>query len=105
MFLDRKMPQYGIEKIKNSWTEERKEKHRKNNPANSEKALQKRKDSMVGSANWKARKVNQYTTTGEFIKQYDCISDALKEFSGNIGISAVCNGRAKTAGGYIWKHA
>lgn len=105
IFTGRKMPTSGIQKIKNSWTKERKEKHAKNNPANSEKALQKRKDSMLGSSNWRAKKVNQYTIDGDFVKQYSCIAEALKQFGKNIGISAACNGRAKTAGGYIWKYA
>jgi hypothetical protein len=61
------MPQYGIEKIKNSWTEERKEKHRKNNPANSEKALQKRKD----------RNYNRYTFKTLCRKTYSCINNCI----------------------------
>lgn len=52
------------------------------------------------------RKVNQYTVNGEFINTYSTIKDAAKSISmthGNIS-SALC-GRAKTAGGFIWKYA
>lgn len=98
-----KMPEQGIKKIKASWTEERKARHAKNNPANSPKAIEVRKMNMTGSKNWNATKIAQYTIDGAFIKEYGSISEALKELGKNVGISAVCNGRANTAGGYIWK--
>jgi len=100
-----KMNNEGREKIKNSWTKERKLEHSKHNPANTPEALKKRKDSMFGSNNWKARKINQYTKHGEFIAQYPSIADALRACGNTLGISAVCCGRAKTAGGFIWKYA
>jgi hypothetical protein len=98
-----KMNDEGRKKIKESWTEERKIKHKKNNPANSDKAIQKRIASMIGSNNWTATKIAQYSIDGSFIKEYGSISEALTELGRNVGISAVCNGRAKTAGGFIWK--
>jgi hypothetical protein len=98
-----KMSEEGIKNIKKSWTAERKINHIKNNPANSDKAIQKRRASMIGSNNWNATKVAQYSIDGCFIKEYGSISEAIKELGRNIGISAVCNGRAKTAGGFIWK--
>ena len=49
--------------------------------------------------------VLQYTKTGEFVKEWDCISKAEIEYSIAHGkISSVCKGQRKSAGGYIWKY-
>lgn len=48
--------------------------------------------------------VNQFTINGDFIKQYESITQA-SQISG-VGycvISHCCRGKGKTAGGYIWK--
>ena len=55
----------------------------------------------------KDRAVNQYTLDGEYVKTFLTIKDAadscgIKSVS---AITNVCNGRAKTSGGYIWKYA
>ncbi len=48
--------------------------------------------------------VSQYTLQGEFIKKYDTQLQAQK-FTGihNSAISRVRRGKAKSAGGYLWK--
>lgn len=50
-----------------------------------------------------SKKVYQYSIDGEFIKKWDCISDVQRELGIIVThITACCNGRQKTAGGYIW---
>ena len=52
------------------------------------------------------KKVNKYDLNGNFIKEYDCIADAIKEnpkCGTNIG--AVCKGKRRQAGDFIWKYA
>lgn len=57
-------------------------------------------------ANATGKKVIQYTTNNEFIKEYISISEAGRT-SGvkKRNIQQVLSGRTKTAGGYIWKYA
>lgn len=51
-----------------------------------------------------SKPVDQYTTEGVFIKHWDCLSDVERELKIKVThITACCNGRQKTAGGYIWK--
>ena len=55
----------------------------------------------------KNRKVNQYDKNGNFLKTFNTMTEA-KEFIGAKSISSItnaCNGRSRTAGGYIWKYA
>lgn len=56
-----------------------------------------------GNHNW-ARRVNQYTKDGEFVKTWNCILD-IKDVYGEISVSQCCNKnkRYKSAGGYLWK--
>ena len=59
----------------------------------------------MGSESNRAKRVAQYNLDGNLIKTWDCIADAAREY--NIiasSISNVCNGKAKTAGGYQWRH-
>ena len=51
------------------------------------------------------KKVNKYDLNGNFIKKYDCMKDAVKENPKASNISAVCKGKRKQAGGFIWKFA
>lgn len=51
------------------------------------------------------KSVLQYTKTGEFVKEWDCISKAEAEYSiAHSKISAVCKGKRKSAGGFIWRY-
>ena len=54
--------------------------------------------------NHKEKSVIQLSKRGEIISRFDSISDAsrLLNISGQC-ISGCCNGRLKSAGGYIWK--
>lgn len=51
-----------------------------------------------------SKKVYQYDKLGNFIKEWDCLSDAQRSLNILVThITACCNGRQKTAGGYIWR--
>lgn len=53
-----------------------------------------------------ARKINQYDKQGNFIKSWNCIKDIDEEIKlgASKNISAVCNGKLKSAYGFIWKY-
>ena len=52
-----------------------------------------------------AKKVTQLTLSNEFIKTFDCISDAASTFNcGQETIRRVCVGLNKTAKGYKWRY-
>ena len=48
------------------------------------------------------RKVEQYSTNGDFIASYDSIADAIRT-TGVVKVREAANGERKTAGGFIWK--
>ena len=49
------------------------------------------------------KSVLQYDLNGNFIKEWESIKEAKKELKVSSHISCCCNGKRKTAGGYIWK--
>lgn len=51
-----------------------------------------------------SKRVIQFSTDGKKIKEWECLSDVERELNIKVThITACCNGRRKTAGGYIWK--
>ena len=57
----------------------------------------------MGRAHWTP--VEQYTLDGTFIKRWECMQQAADELHLHMThISAVCRGRARTHGGYLWKY-
>lgn len=81
-----------------------------NNPfygkTHSEETKQKISKANSGANNGHARKVIQYDKGGNVIKTWECIMDASIVLNINYcSIIACCNGRQKTAGGFIWKYA
>lgn len=57
-----------------------------------------------GKDNPAAKKIIQYNLKGQKIKEYESIADAVRETKiHKTSIGKCCNGRQKTAGGYIWK--
>ena len=57
-----------------------------------------------GKSHPASKGVNQYTINGAFIKHWNCLSDVERELKIKVThITACCNGRQKTAGGYTWK--
>lgn len=65
--------------------------------------------SRVPLAEAKYRPVSAYTMDGEFIKTFESIIAAAKEFnltkSQRSHISEVCNGKRKSTAGYYWQYA
>lgn len=61
--------------------------------------------SQVGADNPFSRKVRMYSLEGEYLRTFDCLSDAAR-FSGvtDGSISRVCRGERFSAGGYIWAY-
>ena len=58
-----------------------------------------------GAESLKAKEVYQYDLNGNFIKKYNCISEASpSDDCLKSSISACCKGKIKTAGGYIWSY-
>lgn len=48
--------------------------------------------------------VEQYTSDGEFVEEYESLTVAAKKKGISAsGISNCCNGKAKSAAGYVWK--
>ena len=62
-------------------------------------------ESFFGKKKSYRRKVNQYDLKGNFIKQYNSITEAKKYYGKNIHIIACCQKKRKQAGGYIWRYA
>lgn len=58
-----------------------------------------------GADNPRSKPISKYSKEGEIISTYSGLSEAGRETGIHIGnISSACNGRYKTAGGYIWKY-
>ena len=78
----------------------------------SEETKKKLSESLKGKQSWQKGKpsynrkpVSKYDINGNFIKKYNCITDALKENPKAGHIGEVCNGYRKQTGGFIWKYA
>lgn len=51
------------------------------------------------------KRVAQYDLFGNFIRYWDCLMDVERELGlANSNISAVCLGKRKSLGGYVWKY-
>lgn len=62
------------------------------------------KGKQMGKENHNAKEVRQYDKYGNFIKLWECISDASRELG--ISVNSICNcikGLSKTSGGFIWR--
>lgn len=68
------------------------------------------KEALLGrEIKWEVGKpkriINQYDLTGNFIQEWANISSAAKHYNINsANIVANCNGRYKSAGGFVWKY-
>lgn len=59
----------------------------------------------TGKLNHRSVKIMQFSLNGDFIKQWDCISDAMRFYNINSQSMYSClKGKTKTAKGYIWKY-
>ena len=53
-----------------------------------------------------SKKILQFTKSGEFIKEWTSMSEAERELGiAHSSISGCCNGKLKSAGGYVWEYA
>ena len=58
----------------------------------------------IGEAN--SRKIIQFTKSGEFIKEWQSATEASRRLGiAQQNICSCCNGKLKSAGGYVWKYA
>ena len=48
-------------------------------------------------------KIEQYDLEGNYIKEWDCMREAIS-FYNNVHICDVCKGKRKKASGYIWRY-
>lgn len=59
----------------------------------------------IGKDHPASKKVIQFTKEGNFIREWDSISDVYRDLKIiPTNITAVCRGRAKSAGGFKWKY-
>jgi hypothetical protein len=59
---------------------------------------------QIESAKDKSKPIIQFSKSGDFIKEYNSINEAAKELNiDKTCISRNCNGKYKTAFGYVWK--
>ena len=59
---------------------------------------------QAGAKNPRAKRVAQYDLQGNFIREWDYMAQAADALGlCASGIGAVCNGRRKTHGGFIWE--
>jgi hypothetical protein len=66
----------------------------------------KAKENILKASEREKIKINQYDKNGNFIKQWDYIRQIQYVLKiNNANIVAVCKGKRKTAGGYIWRYA
>lgn len=69
------------------------------------KRMSKTHKQRIGALSSRARKVNQYTTDGQFIKTWDYIKQVSEELHINAAyITKCCRGKGKTAGGFKWAY-
>ena len=87
---------------KNRWTVElKKEWSIKMTSINSTKEY---RNKQIQSANDKVKPVLQFNKNGEFIKEYNSIHEAARQLNvDKTCISRNCNGKYKSAFGYVWK--
>lgn len=63
------------------------------------------KNKVMSYSNYKSKPIIQFSKDGELIRKWDCIRDVQREMGiNNASISECCNGKRKTAGGYIWRY-
>jgi hypothetical protein len=72
-------------------------------PMKNEKSRKKMADSRQKENHPRAKKIDQFSLDGSYIRTWNCIIDAKKELN-IFHIDKVCLGKRKSAGGYIWKY-
>lgn len=65
--------------------------------------IRARANKAIGKS--RSKPILQYDLEGNFIKEWSSSMEVERELSiGHNNIGSVCNGRRKSAGGFIWKH-
>ena len=75
-------------------------KENSNNPL----SLVNNSESKKGIKNHRHQPVLQYDKDGNFIREWDTMTEAETTLNINHKIHVVCQGKRKTCGGYIWKY-
>ncbi len=76
------------------------------NDVSEEVIFERVKKANGGSNRKNLRKVNQYNKDETFVKRWDSMANAARAVNDSSQhIYECCNGKRKTAGGYIWKYA
>ena len=88
-----------------------KDENKQNNNINNLEWCSRKYNNNYGTRSLRAglscrKKINQYDLQGNFIRSYESVFEAKKLNSKSSGthISEVCNGKRKSAYGYIWKY-
>lgn len=80
---------------------------RKHSEESKRKNSESRKGKCMGAENVKSKPIQCFTKSGEFVKEFTCQGDACewlgRDRRDNAQISKCCNGKAKTAHGFVWK--
>lgn len=71
---------------------------------------ERKRASELGKRNWENQEyrnkfckiVIQYTKDGNFVAEWPSVREIIRQLG--LNVSNVCNGKAKTAGGFIWKY-
>lgn len=112
------MSEESKQRIKDAFSEERKKRYsnersgeknyffgKKHTAETRAKMSEHNSNHKIGANNGRARAILQYDLNGNFLKEWDTITNASKEL--NIfrqAISDNLNGRIRTSGGFIWKY-
>ena len=75
-------------------------KENSNNPL----SIVNKSESKKGIKNHRHQPVLQYDKDGNFIREWDTMTEAETTLNINHKIHVVCQGKRKTCGGYIWKY-
>lgn len=89
----------------NIYSEETLRKISQSNTNPSKETRRKMSESHKGQIAWNCRAVSKYDLNGNFIKTYPSITKAQEENPKCGTISAVCRGKVKQSGGFLWKYA
>lgn len=80
-----------------------------NNPISAKRRYEAVCNSLKGKfgiESLKHKAVAQFSKDGKYIKTWGCMSDAWRYYGLDSGcITKVCQGKQKTAGGFIWRYA
>lgn len=58
-----------------------------------------------GAENKLSFPVYQFNLNGDFVQKHDSVNCAKRLLGKHLHISEACNGKRKTAGGYLWKYS